>query len=235
MDDNNPIIDVDYREFTDDILTNEDVHKEPMYYNCMQVAKKLNEPDSRIRYWSKVFQPVLNITISNNIRKYTDTDIQNLAFIKKLLKEDGLTIKQALDYCENKGFDETNGLVDTSNPLAIKAFIAAMSEEFQNKIDDMQKNMLLQQQTMMEHYLNVTKENNEILKEDLTVAVDNVVSEKLDVFSQDIMQKLDNTELEVNKRLGEIDDKLKLSMENRKKENLEHSKKSHWWQRILHK
>lgn len=254
------IIDVNYEDITNNNFADDkDINKEPLYYSCVQVAKILEEPDSRIRYWSKVFQPLLNIPISNNVRKYTKTNIENLMFIRKLLKEDGLSIQQAFDYCSKKGFSSEEGLIDTGNPLAIKTFISAMTDEFDKKVTEMQQQIILQQQEMIEGLKQIIVENrellireNDILKEDLITTVDEVISERnlaikeeISVTISDNINKFkedfnaDNKkEQEENRKLAEQTNDLLRKMLERKEEqtkDLEEKQYKSWFSKIFNK
>lgn len=211
------IIYTDYEEVIDEGLfeTDANINREPLYYNCMQVAKILDEPDSKIRYWSKMFQPLLNIPISNNNRKYTKSNIENLMFIRKLLKEDGLTVKQAYDYCSQKGFDSEIGL-DTGNPLAVKTFIAGLTDEMDKKFIEMQNTTIKQQQDLINSLKIIIEENNKLLKDDIVNTVDIVVSDKMDGYFDSLQNELSVTH-DLNSKM----DNLKELMEQRKKESEE--------------
>jgi DNA-binding transcriptional MerR regulator len=211
------IIDTNYEEIIDEGLfeTDININREPLYYNCMQVAKILDEPDSKIRYWSKMFQPLLNIPISNNNRKYTKSNIENLMFIRKLLKEDGLTVKQAYDYCSQKGFNNEIGL-DTGNPLAIKTFISGLTDEMDKKFIEMQNITIKQQQDMINILQNIIKENNIALKEGIINTIDEVVSDKMNGYFDSLQNELSITQ-ETNRRVEEnLDNNNKIISENTK-------------------
>jgi len=197
------IIDTNYEEIIDESLfeTDININREPLYYNCMQVAKILDEPDSKIRYWSKMFQPLLNIPISNNNRKYTKSNIENLMFIRKLLKEDGLTVKQAYDYCSQKGFDSEVGL-DTGNPLAVKTFISGLTDEMDKKFIEMQNTTIKQQQDLIESLKEIIIQNNIALKNNIVNTVDEVISDKMNGYFDSLQNELSLTQ-DTNKKLEE--------------------------------
>ena len=234
----NDIIDVDFTEADEDLLENKDINKKPLYYNCMQVAQIVDEPDSTIRYWSKVFQPLLQIKTSNNVRKYTKTNIENLLFIKKLLKEDGLTVKQAMEYCSKKGFDNETGLIDTSNPLVIQTFISAMTTQMDKKIEHMQNQIIEKQQQMINNLNNMLIEREENLKENIIVTVDEVISEKMNEFNNTLDNKFESIqkEIAITKDMNEKIDSMRESMKQRKEESeKENQEKKSFWSRLLNK
>lgn len=223
------VIDTTFEEISSSLEEDNYINGEPLYYNTMQVAKILDENDSTIRYWSKSFQSILNIKISNKMKKYTKEDIEKIKFIKHLIRVDGLTIRQVEEYCSNKGFDDKQGLIDQNNPLAVQTFISAMTVEFENKMTEMQNNIIKQQQEMIDSLQNIIITNNEKMKSEIAITVDEVVTEKLNEFKESM-----NEETEATKKLSEMDDKLKYLMESRKQESESNQKeKQHWWNKFI--
>ena len=210
----NNIVDVEFDEANSELLNDENINGKPLYYTCKQVAQIVGENESAIRYWAKVFEPILKIEVSNMTKKYTKTNIENLMFIKKLLKEDGMTVKQTLEYCSSKGFNTEEGLVDVSNPLAIKTFVEAMTVEVDKKFDLMQSNIIKQQQEMIDNLTQIIADNNIKVSESLCKTVDEVVSDKMDGYFNSLQE-----ELAITRETNEKIDKIRESMESRKIEN----------------
>jgi DNA-binding transcriptional MerR regulator len=204
--DNEKIIDTDFIEVnTEEILKDKEIKREPLFYTRVQVAKILGEKESTISYWGKEFQSLLNIKIINMTRKYTKTNIENLMFIQKLLREDGLTIEQVKQYCSEKGFNTEEGLVDGSNPLAIQTFISAMSVELDKKFVDMQNNIIKHEQEMIKS-----------IKNEVSMTVDEIITEKMNEFKEDFTK-----EFQENNRIAQQSYDLIYKMEQRKKETEE--------------
>jgi DNA-binding transcriptional MerR regulator len=219
---NDKIIDTDFEEISnEELLENSDINKEPLYYTRSQVAKILKVKESTVSYWSKEFQPLLKLKIINMTRKYTKRDIENLLFIQKLLKEDGLTVQQVFDYCSKKGFNNEEGLVDTSNPLAIQTFISAMTIEFDKKVSEMQNGIIKQQKDMIENLQQIILDNNEKTKQEISITVDDIVTEKMNEFKEEFTK-----EMIENNRLTQMSYDLMLKQEQRKKESEEHSQQT---------
>ena len=206
--DNEPIIDAEFRETNSDLFNDENINGKPLYYTCKQVAQIVEENESTIRYWAKVFEPILKIEVSNMTKKYTKTNIENLLFIKKLLKEDNMTVKQTLEYCSKKGFNNDEGLIDTSKPLAIKVFTKAMTEEFNGKFDYIQ-GILLQQQQTINNLTQIIINNNIELSNSICRTIDEVVSDKLD-------EHFDSLEQKITKEMNDKTDRLRELMNERK-------------------
>jgi len=219
LNDTETIIDAEFTEVNSDLFNNENINGKPLYYNCKQVAQIIDEVESTVRYWAKSFEPILNLEVSNMTRKYTKTNIENLLFIKKLLKVDGMTIKQTLDYCSNKGFNSKEGLIDTGNPLAIKTFTEAMTVEIDKKFDKMQEEIIKQQQIMIDNLSKVIIERNINLNNSLCKTVDVVVSDKMDGYFDSIQEELAITK-ETDKRVVMLIESMKNGDYNVKKKGL---------------
>lgn len=200
------IIDVDYHDVKSGNFEIEETTG--LYYNAVQVSKILNENDSTIRHWTKELKGVLNIKKVNNINRYTKIDIDNLKFIQKLVRKDGFTLKQAYDYCATKGFD-SEGLIDANNQLAVKTLINALTEEFQSKLELMQKQMLISIEQSNREFI-------EKVQKDISVTVDEVISDKLEHFTStqeslqdDVKQDISVTIDEIlNEKFNSLSDKL---------------------------
>jgi DNA-binding transcriptional MerR regulator len=217
--DKDNIIDTSFEEVASALEEDNQINGRPFYYNTMQVADKLEENDSTIRYWSKVFQPILNIKLSNKMKRYTDDDIDKLKFIKNLIRSDGLTIKQVIEYCSSKGFSDKDGILDVNNPLAVKTFITGLTDEMDKKFIEMQNITIKQQQDLINNLKDIIITNNISIKEDIIRTVDEVVSDKMDGYF-DSLQK----ELAVTQELNSKMDSIKQSMEQRKKKAEEQPK-----------
>lgn len=210
---NNIIIDTDFSEVNSELNNDNNINKKPLYYTCKQVSQIVEETESTIRYWAKAFESILNIEVSNMVKRYTKTDIENLLFIKKL-KEDGMTIKQIYDYCSEKGFNQEEKLVDTSNPLAIQIFIKALTVEIDEKFKQMYGDIITNQQQLVENLTQEIENNNAELNESIARTVDEVVTDKMDEYFESI-----NRELAINRETNEKIDKIRESMESRRIEN----------------
>jgi DNA-binding transcriptional MerR regulator len=206
------IIETDFEEIDkEELIQHKNINKEPLYYTRVQVASILKVKESTVSYWSKEFQPLLKLKIINMTRKYTKQDIQNLMFIQKLLKEDGLTIQQAFDYCSEKGFNNEKGLIDQQNPLAIQTFISAMTVEFDKKVAEMQDNIIKKHYEMKESLEKIVLKNNEKLKKEMCLTLDETVTEKMNEFKDDNIKSTN----ELKKQMVNIFDELDRKSEER--------------------
>ncbi|MBN2789499.1 MAG: MerR family transcriptional regulator [Candidatus Delongbacteria bacterium] len=70
--------------------------KDRLYYSISEVAEILDINQSTIRYWEKQFSELKPKKKNKTAkRKFSNTDIQTLYQIKKLLKDDELSINSA--------------------------------------------------------------------------------------------------------------------------------------------
>jgi DNA-binding transcriptional MerR regulator len=216
--DNDNIQDTDFEEVTDEQKT---IRGKRLYLSTSQVATLLGEPDSKIRYYSNVFDDILKIEISNKQRRYTDQDIDKLRFIIDL-KSQGMTIKQILQYCDEVSFEEGTGItIKESNPLSIQAMATELMEEQHKQMLEFKGEIINLISEQLENQTNIIKANNEILKENIieqvAITVDDVISEKLNTSLSEFKGYIDKKELEAKNRDKELTDNLNKILENKKK------------------
>lgn len=222
-------IDVDYENYTNDEVTNE-INGEALFYSATQVATLINEDVSTVRYWTKRFDRLLNIEISNkNRRQYKKIDIEKLRFIKKLAREDGLTLQQIEEYATAKGFNIESiekSVIDSSNPLAIQTFISAMTIEIDKKLNSFAEDLINRINEQQKMSFIMQQEAHEKLQETIAVTVDEIVTEKIDSLDtkldtslQEIKSYFESQEQLAQQRDTELLDKLRKGMEEHRKQN----------------
>jgi DNA-binding transcriptional MerR regulator len=238
------IIDVNYMDADKEDTKSRVINGEPLFFTTMQAAGMVGVEASTIRFWGKRFEHLLDIEVSNRNRQFKKTDIDKLKFIKKLAREDGLTLQQIEDYVSSKGFDINEierSVIDASNPLAIQTFITAVTMEMDKKLNIFSENLLNKIQE--QHNINFTmqQEVNEKIHETIAITVDEIVSEKLESTLSDFKNYVDAKEEETKARDIEMLNTMQRNMEDRKqhqelvqKIELEHKNKS-LWKRILNK
>jgi DNA-binding transcriptional MerR regulator len=216
-------IDVDYDE-----VTKKNIRGRALFYSTSQVATILDVADSKVRYYTKVFDDLLHIEISNKQRRYTDDDIEKLKFLVSL-KEDGLTIKQIQEYCEEIDWDDNKGIqIKEDNPLHIQTVAKALAEEQSKLMESFKSDLLrtlkenMQNQYSMIENFGVNLKNE--IKEEVALTVDDVVSEKFEEQKCFIQNMLDEVELTQRNRDLELIDKLQNSLIDKKTKE-EHTKK----------
>lgn len=205
-----------------------------LYYNTSQVADILGITDSKVRYYSKVFDNILNIEVINKQRKYKQSDIDKLKYMCEL-KEEGLSIKQIEQYCSEVSFEEDGKVqVKESNPLSIKALSQMLMKHQEEQIIAMEGRII----NKLENYIQAQENNNteiiEKVKEEISITVDEVVSEKLENHLEKTIEenKVIKEELaEHKKMLEEIKNTAYVSMEEIKKQKQEPPNR--WFKRFM--
>lgn len=180
MSENEFIKDVDYEEISNSEEKNNEknIRGKILYYSTTQVATLLGEKDSKIRYYTKFFEDILNIETSNAQKQYTEEDINKLRYIIEL-KNEGMTLKQIKEFCQDVDFNEGKAIVKESNPLSIKALAQALMEEQTKQIEIMKQDILSELKGFIEQQSSMQEVALDKIKEDICISVDDSVSEKL--------------------------------------------------------
>ena len=182
----NEIQDVEFTETQE----NKEIRGSVLYYSTSQVAQMLDIPDSTVRYYTKVFDPILNIEIYNKQRKYKQADIDKLKFIVEL-KNEGMSVKQILEYCDNVNFDSENGIqVKESNPLSIQTLAKALLEEQKKEFIELKQDLFNHIDEKLKNISNeqITHQDKikESLLEEVSITVDDVISDKFNSLQDSI-------------------------------------------------
>lgn len=216
------IQDVNYEEIKEKPKEKE-IRGRAIYYSTSQVAQLLGLNDSTVRYYSKAFEDILKIEISNKQRRYTDEDIEKMKFIVEL-KNDGMTVKQILEYCQEVDFNNKDGIVvKENNPLSIQTLAKALLEEQTKQLNLFKDEIIESISLKLAEQMQNIKDNNISFKEELleqvALTVDEVVEEKLTI-------NLDEQEKRAIEHEAKMSELFRNSMEERKTQaNLEQGKK----------
>lgn len=101
------------------------------YFTIGEVAEKLNEAPSLIRFWEKEFNMLKPDKTDKGTRKYTQKDIELLQLIHYLVKQKGYTLQGAADYIKRQSdIDNTARMLDSLKK--VRAFLVTI----QNKLDE---------------------------------------------------------------------------------------------------
>lgn len=67
---------------------------EKLFYTISEVSELLEERDTTVRFWSNTFKKHLKLERNgNNNRRYTPADIRVLREIKRLVRDNGLSLE----------------------------------------------------------------------------------------------------------------------------------------------
>lgn len=66
-----------------------------LYYSIKEVASMLNVSESMLRFWEKEIPMIKPKTTGNNVRQYTEADIENVKAVYNLVKVRGFKLSAA--------------------------------------------------------------------------------------------------------------------------------------------
>ena len=86
-----------------------------LYYSIKEVAQMVGVSESTLRFWEKEFPYLKPKTNANNVRQYTEKDIEQVKLINNLVKVRGFKIAAARNYLrENRqSVDKSAEVIDT--------------------------------------------------------------------------------------------------------------------------
>ena len=101
------------------------MYEENNYYTISKASNLIGVKSHVLRFWQKKFKLAKPNKIINGRRYYSSLDIKNLLFIKKLLYNNGFTIKGAINFINNNKSDgiESKELQLNKRILEIKSLI----------------------------------------------------------------------------------------------------------------
>ncbi|WP_039230875.1 MerR family transcriptional regulator [Clostridium haemolyticum] len=223
-----------------------DLDKE-LTYTTSEVAEILNENESTIRYWCDCFSDYIHIEREGRNRKFTKSNIDDLAFTKELLKKERFTIKQAQKRWEhiktqpsqNTKIISTTETTSQENVLNEQALLKLeeIKKQFLNDISTQINNTISQQ---LSTALNAHNEGLEQTKVELKDYISATIEDKLEANISNLKAHIDATTENTNKQIHQIYDKdvelvndLKKHMEERKQQNEEQNNKKGFFGKLF--
>ncbi len=83
-----------------------------LYYSIKEVAQMLNVSESMLRFWEKEIPAIKPKTTGNNVRQYTEEDIEKIRVVYNLVKVRGFKLAAARKMLkENKNAVDSNAKV----------------------------------------------------------------------------------------------------------------------------
>lgn len=94
---------------------------ERLYYSITEVSEKLGIEPHVLRFWETQFKQIRLARDAGGRRRYRPADIEKIKLVRKLLRQDGYTIKGAKERLAliEKGDDD---------PRSVKDFLRLLSE-----------------------------------------------------------------------------------------------------------
>lgn len=213
-------VNVDFNEDGEQIVL------KPNFYTMPQACEEIDEVYSTVRYWLNMFGDYLESDLTVRNKKFSSRDVELLKFIKKMLKNDGFTIKQVQDYLKDniESFD-SKVIIESpeSSSMMVQKIVqnevALIKEDIVNTIVQQLGSIILQIQS---DFMNEIKDEMALsLEEKLRTNVESSVAKELDSKLQQLEQiedKLDKAELRESEHINKITDLLKENLELRKRE-----------------
>lgn len=86
-----------------------------IYYSIKEVATMLGVPETMLRFWEKEIPLIKPKTTGNNVRQYTEKDIENIKAVYNLVKVRGFKLSAARKMLhENKqGVDSNTRIMES--------------------------------------------------------------------------------------------------------------------------
>lgn len=96
----------------DTVMTLNTDKKLKLYYSIKEVAQMLGVTESMLRFWEKEIPSIKPKTTGNNVRQYTEEDIENIRVVYNLVKVRGFKLAAARKMLkENKNSVDSNAKV----------------------------------------------------------------------------------------------------------------------------
>lgn len=188
-----------------------------LYYSISQVAALLGESDSKIRYYTNIFDNLLKIQVSNKELIYTDKDIDKLEFLIRL-KNKGLTIKEIHSYCEELPLDD-NDISKETNTLSVSDLISLISQsqineisklrsELFNYIDQTKQDLTTDIKNYIYTELSEQTKRSQTMNDDMFSNVQNLITDKLEYESSKMQENLSTLSKDIETKSIELNDQL---------------------------
>ena len=111
-----------------------------LYYSIKEVAEMIGVPECTLRFWEKEIPLLKPKTTGNNVRQYTDADIENVKAVYNLVKVRGFKLAAARKMLrENKqGADDNARLIQgvDNNARLMESMI-----KVRNELKEMKKHL----------------------------------------------------------------------------------------------
>ena len=85
-----------------------------VYYTTKEVAQMFGVNESLLRYWETVFPTIRPKTIGNNVRQYSEKNIEEIRVVYNLVKVRGFKLDAAAEMLKNNraGVDKTAEIIE---------------------------------------------------------------------------------------------------------------------------
>lgn len=196
-----------------------------VFYNYVQAAELLGEHDSTLRYWVSSLNDILKIdTTSTRTVRITKADLENLRYIKKLVRDYGYSLKQVRLYCGDM-FDKDSKTINMDNQLQIVRFMDDLSECINRKMITFKDETFAEYKNLMIDFLKSQAQLNEDFKRELCQSMTDISAkngEEFEAIKNKIISstdKVSETAKKTNEILKETNTKLDNAANNMKEQS----------------
>lgn len=112
---------------------------EPLFYTTTQVGQAIGESDSTVRYWCIEFEEFLKLEKTGKAGKkrlFKDHDIRKMEYIKYLLKQEKLSIRQVKEYLSSSEAESMLPITKEKEQIVIEAVAKVVTVELDRKLDE---------------------------------------------------------------------------------------------------
>lgn len=188
------VVDADFTEVTNQEGEDTTINGEPLYYSTGQVAEKLEESESTVRYWCDEFDEALQIKRHGRNRSFTKRDIEKLEYIKYLLKVEKLKVRQVQEFLQREEAKMMSPVPKDKEEFFIRAVSQIVVTEMEQRFRSLEDRI-------MERI--TTQNQNNLLLEAQSFA-----REREDIVNEAVQKIHEELEKQGNNLLGKIDSKL---------------------------
>lgn len=201
MDKKEKIFDVEYQDIQNEI-----------YLTAPQLAKKINDTDTRVRYWGDQYADLMGLEKINNSIKYKESDVYKFAFVKDLFENKKMKHDQIKEYVSKHGFkyaEYDSGLIDPKDPLGFQVLASALTLEVNEKLKEFANVILSEVSDQLNNHLQNQRDLNLQTKAEIETAVDEIITEKLNEnlnnITNAVSQSIDSVNINIDSVKSHID------------------------------
>lgn len=179
----------------------ENIRGKPKYYSTGEVAKELGENDSTIRYWCDQFDDFLQIErvgAKRTRRQFTQGDIEKLEYVKHLLREETLSIRQVKEFLSTSNPEGLTSTVNEKEQIMIEALANAVLVQIDKKFDEKFEEKFRELENTL---LQVAKIEGDAQREFREI-IDNKLKESKETIQEDISNKLEESQHRLREELA---------------------------------
>lgn len=223
--------DVDYKSVPTD---------EECILTAVKIGELIKEPPSTVRKWAEYHENNLYIKKVNGRFVYTQKCVEQFEFIKKLIREKGMTHEQVRQYMSKHGTecgDYSNGIINPQDPFGYEVLSSAIAQKTENELGKFLKAFMQYQEEnnnkQLERIDNALEQSEIAIQEKLSLSEERInksINEHIESLEKQNKAQYEDLlkEIAVTKDMNSKLDNLRDIMNQRKEENQKEEKKGFW-------